>query len=69
GVLDAATAKRRQLPVLLVIGGTHAGEIDGKDAGLILMRELLTDKGIPAKYKDYLRSIGWPLVPFQDEPK
>jgi len=45
GVLDAATAKRRQLPVLLVIGGTHAGEIDGKDAGLILMRELLADKG------------------------
>ncbi|MCX7159890.1 MAG: DUF1028 domain-containing protein [Proteobacteria bacterium] len=27
------------------------------------------DKGIPAKYKDYLRSINWPLVPFQDEPK
>ncbi len=45
GALDAATAKRRQLPVLLVIGGTHAGEIDGKDAGLILMRELLADKG------------------------
>ena len=45
GALDAATAKRRQLPVLLVIGGTHAGEIDGKDAGFILMRELLADKG------------------------
>lgn len=24
------------------------------------------EKGIPAKYKDYLRSIGWPLVPFQE---
>ena len=45
GTLDAVTAKRRQLPVLLVIGGTHAGEIDGKDAGLMLMRELLADKG------------------------
>jgi len=45
GALGAATAKRRRLPVLLVIGGTHSGEIDGKDAGLILMRELLADIG------------------------
>ena len=28
-------------PVILIIGGTHAGEIDGKDAGLILLREWL----------------------------
>ncbi len=26
-------------------------------------------KGIPALYKDHLRSINWPLEPFQDEPK
>jgi hypothetical protein len=26
--------------VLLVIGGIHAGEIDGKDAGLALLRDL-----------------------------
>jgi len=24
------------------------------------------EKGIPALYKDHLKSIGWPLVPFQD---
>ena len=34
-------ASRRQQPVVLLIGGTHAGEIDGKDAGLILLRQLL----------------------------
>ena len=28
-------------PVILIIAGTHAGEIDGKDAGLILLREWL----------------------------
>ena len=32
---------RKTLPVMLVIGGTHAGEIDGKDAGLLVMRSLL----------------------------
>lgn len=32
---------RKQSPVVLLIGGTHAGEIDGKDAGLILLRQLL----------------------------
>ena len=32
---------RKQHPVVLLIGGTHAGEIDGKDASLILLRQLL----------------------------
>lgn len=41
GVLHAAAAKRKNIPVMLVIGGTHAGEIDGKDASLILTRNLL----------------------------
>ena len=31
----------KQTPVVLLIGGTHAGEIDGKDAGLILLHQLL----------------------------
>lgn len=35
---EAARAKRR--PVLLVQGGIHAGEIDGKDAGFLILREL-----------------------------
>lgn len=41
GELTSAQARRASVPVVLAIGGTHAGEIDGKDAGLILIRELL----------------------------
>ena len=41
GALDAPSAQARGLPVLLVQGGIHAGEIDGKDAGFLLLRELL----------------------------
>jgi len=41
GVLDAAGAQARKLPVLLVQGGIHAGEIDGKDAGFLALREAL----------------------------
>ena len=38
-------AKRR--PVVFVQGGIHAGEIDGKDAGFWLLRELLEGKVAP----------------------
>ena len=41
GVLDPASAKRKKRPVLLFQGGIHAGEIDGKDAGFRVLRELL----------------------------
>ncbi len=41
GALSAAEAKKRNLPVLLVQGGIHAGEIDGKDAGFLALREAL----------------------------
>ncbi|MFM2152064.1 MAG: hypothetical protein RL199_499 [Pseudomonadota bacterium] len=44
GVLSPGQARRRGLPVVLVIGGTHAGEIDGKDAGLTLLRDLLASR-------------------------
>ncbi|GAB2501561.1 M14 family metallopeptidase [Pseudoxanthomonas sangjuensis] len=44
GALDAKTAHERGLPVLLAQGGIHAGEIDGKDAGFLLLRELLEGK-------------------------
>src|SRR5262245_3269204 len=33
GVLDPAAAKAKKRPVVLVQGGIHAGEVDGKDAG------------------------------------
>jgi hypothetical protein len=44
GALDATQAKQRSLPVLLIQGGIHAGEIDGKDAGFLALREVLDGK-------------------------
>jgi hypothetical protein len=41
GVLDPAAARARSRPVVLFQGGIHAGEIDGKDAGFIALREML----------------------------
>ncbi len=41
GSLTAADARKRGVPVLLLQGGIHAGEIDGKDAGLLALREAL----------------------------
>src|SRR6202171_1650574 len=43
GALSADAARKRGLPVLLVQGGIHAGEIDGKDAGFLALREALED--------------------------
>jgi hypothetical protein len=43
GALTAEEARKRGLPVMLMQGGIHAGEIDGKDAGFLAMRELLRD--------------------------
>jgi hypothetical protein len=34
-------ASRQGIPVTLIQGGIHAGEIDGKDAGFLALRELL----------------------------
>lgn len=41
GRFQPQAAREAGLPVLLVQGGIHAGEIDGKDAGFLLLRELL----------------------------
>jgi Zinc carboxypeptidase len=41
GVMDAKRAKDKKVPVLLVQGGIHSGEIDGKDAGFIALRDAL----------------------------
>lgn len=47
GVLTAEQAQLRQRPVLLVEGGIHAGEIEGKDAGFAFLRDLLEGKVAP----------------------
>jgi len=41
GVLAPKINLRKKLPVVFIIAGTHAGEIDGKDASLLKLRELL----------------------------
>ena len=44
GAREAKSAQARSLPVVLAQGGINAGEIDGKDAGFWLIRDLLQDK-------------------------
>ena len=41
GTLDAVSAQRKHRSVVLMQGGIHAGEIDGKDAGFLALREML----------------------------
>ena len=43
-VFDPAAAARRDAVVVLLQAGIHAGEIDGKDAGLMLVRDLAVTK-------------------------
>jgi len=47
GALTAEQAAQRGLPVLLVQAGIHSGEIDGKDAGFIALREVLQGRAAP----------------------
>ncbi|GGZ59827.1 hypothetical protein GCM10008101_12080 [Lysobacter xinjiangensis] len=44
GALTPEAARERGLPVTLIQGGIHAGEIDGKDAGFLALREMLDGK-------------------------
>jgi len=47
GTLTAAAARANARPVVLAQGGIHAGEIDGKDAGFLALRELLEGRVSP----------------------
>ncbi|HET6434711.1 MAG TPA: M14 family metallopeptidase [Xanthomonadaceae bacterium] len=58
GLLTAEAARAAGVPVVLMQGGIHAGEIDGKDAGFQVLRELLADD--PRKLLD--RQV-WLFVP------
>ena len=44
GAKTPALARKKGLPVTLIQGGIHAGEIDGKDAGFLALREILDNK-------------------------
>ncbi|QWF18972.1 M14 family metallopeptidase [Lysobacter capsici] len=41
GAFTPQQAQARQLPVTLIQGGIHSGEIDGKDAGFLALRQIL----------------------------
>jgi hypothetical protein len=47
GTFTPAAARAKSRPVVLIQGGIHAGEIDGKDAGFLALRELLEGKAAP----------------------
>ena len=59
GALTPDDARERGIPVMLAQGGIHAGEIDGKDAGFLALREMLEDKSA----KNPLNSFVFVLVP------
>lgn len=59
GALTPDLAQRRGLPVVLVQGGIHAGEIDGKDAGFLALREVLEGKAAAGA----LDRLVWVFVP------
>ncbi|MFL6710179.1 MAG: M14 family metallopeptidase [Massilia sp.] len=44
GAMTPKQARQKNLPVTLIQGGIHAGEIDGKDAGFQALREILDNK-------------------------
>lgn len=47
GAFTPEQARAKGLPVLLIQGGIHAGESDGKDAGFLALREALDGKAAP----------------------
>jgi murein tripeptide amidase MpaA len=44
GALTPEAARRERRPVIVIEGGIHAGEIDGKDAGFAFLRDWLDGK-------------------------
>ncbi|MBL9016330.1 MAG: peptidase M14 [Myxococcales bacterium] len=46
-IVALAIAKRKNLPVIYLQAGIHAGEIEGKDAGFWFLRDLLDGKILP----------------------
>jgi len=59
GTLSAAELRQHGIPLLMLQGGIHPGESDGKDAGFIALRELLSDTVAP----DALERIAILFVP------
>lgn len=56
---SAAAMKSTGKPLMLAHSGIHAGEIDGKDAGLMLLRDMT----VAAKRKDLLATTNFLFIP------
>jgi hypothetical protein len=59
GTLSAQELRERRIPLLMIQGGIHPGESDGKDAGFIALRELLAEPSA----RDPLERIALLFVP------
>lgn len=57
--LTPQAARERGLPVVLIQGGIHAGEIDGKDAGFLALRQVLDGEAAAGS----LDKLVWVFVP------
>src|SRR5689334_5743729 len=62
GTLEPAQVKAKRRPVVLAQGGIHAGEIDGKDAGFWLLRDLLDRKAGVESGKSVLQAVTFVFV-------
>jgi hypothetical protein len=54
GALTPQAAREQKLPVMLMQGGIHAGEIDGKDAGFLALREMLNNEAAAGALKSFV---------------
>jgi hypothetical protein len=54
GALTPEAARQKNLPVALMQGGIHAGEIDGKDAGFLAIREMLNNQAAPHALESFV---------------
>ena len=59
GAFTPDAARAQGLPVTLIQGGIHAGEIDGKDAGFLALREVLEGRAANGA----LDKLVWVFVP------
>jgi hypothetical protein len=57
-IFDKASLRSSPKPLLLVQAGIHAGEIDGKDAGMMLLRDIAF-----GNKKDLLKSVNLLFIP------
>lgn len=63
GVRTPAEARAWGRPVILVINGIHAGEVEGKEASLMLCRDLLQGRYDRDRYGDLLDRVVLVVVP------